>query len=136
MLNKVTLIGNLGADPDTKRTQSGLDVCRLRIATSERRKDQAGNWVEHTEWHTVTCFGKTAENAGKYLSKGRTVYVEGKLRTSSYEKDGEKRYKTEIVADTVQFIGGARTAAAPGKSPEPHWDAAYPPSVDDEAIPF
>lgn len=107
MINKVTLIGNLGADPETKTTQSGMVVCNLRIATTERKKDASGNWTDHTEWHRVTVFGKTAENAAKYLQKGRQVYIEGKLRTTKYQdKDGKERYSTDVIADEVKFLGG------------------------------
>jgi single-strand DNA-binding protein len=121
MINRVTLIGNLGRDPETRSTAGGGTVCTLAVATSERVKDQSGNWTDHTEWHRVTCFGTTAENAAKFLSKGRQVYVEGKLRTSKYQaKDGTEKSSTEIVADTLKFLGGqpgeARRDAPPPRS--------------------
>lgn len=106
MINKVILIGNLGADPEVRQTNSGTSVGNLRIATNERRKDKDGNWGDHTEWHRVVCFGKTAENAAKYLSKGRQVYIEGRLSTRKWEKDGVDTWTTEVVADNLRFIGG------------------------------
>lgn len=108
-LNKVSLIGNLGADPETRTTGSGSVVANLRVATNERRKAQGSDeWEDHTEWHAVVCFGKLAENVGQYLRKGRQVYVEGKLRTRKWQdKDGNDRWTTEIWADVVLFLGGA-----------------------------
>lgn len=106
-LNKVMLIGNLGADPELRHTSSQMAVSTLRIATGERRKDQSGNWVEHTEWHSVVTFGKTAENCSQFLAKGRQVFVEGRLQTRKWQdKEGKDRYSTEIIANTVQFLGG------------------------------
>ena len=107
-VNKVILIGNLGQDPEVRMTNSGTAVCELRIACTDRRRTQDGQWEEQTEWVTVVTFGRTAENAGKFLAKGRSVYVEGRLRTSSWDdqETGKKRYKTEVVAQAVQFLGG------------------------------
>jgi single-strand DNA-binding protein len=107
-INKVILVGNLGRDPELRYTAgSQTAVCNLNLATTERRKDQTGNWVDHTEWHRVVTFGKTAENCSKFLAKGRQVYVEGTLRTNKWQdKNGQDRYTTEIVANTVQFLGG------------------------------
>lgn len=106
-VNKVILVGNLGADPESRTTGSGTTVTKLRIATSERQKDRDGNWGDHTEWHRVTCFGRTAENAARYLRKGRQVYIEGKIRTSKYQdRDGNDRWSTEVIADVLQFLGG------------------------------
>lgn len=99
-VNKVILIGRLGQEPDYKQT-ANTSVCKLSVATSE--KDKEGK--EITEWHRVVCFGKTADNAAKYLAKGRQVYLEGKLQTRKYEKDGSIRYTTEIIAQQVQFLG-------------------------------
>ena len=106
-INKVILVGNLGADPETRYTPSGTAITSIRIATSESWKDkQTGEQQERTEWHRVDFFGRLAEIAGEYLKKGRQVYVEGKLRTDEYEKDGVKRYSTKIVADEMQMLGG------------------------------
>ena len=112
MINKVTLIGNLGRDPEVRTTGAGMAIGNLRLATTERVKDREGNWTDHTEWHTVVCFGRTAENVAKYLTKGRQVYIEGKLRTREWQdKEGAKRISTEIVADDVRFIGGREGGA-------------------------
>lgn len=107
-VNRAIILGHLGKDPVVKYTQGGQAVCEMSIATSERWKDKGGEAHEKTEWHTVVAWGKTAENCGEYLKKGRAAYVEGKLQTRSWEdkQSGEKRYKTEIVAERVVFLGG------------------------------
>jgi len=106
-VNKVILVGNLGADPDMRYTPSGAGVCEFRLATNETWTDKSGQKQERTEWHRVVVWGKRGEVCSKYLSKGRQVYVEGRLRTRSWEdKDGNKRYTTEIIANDVQFLGG------------------------------
>ncbi len=106
-INKVILVGNLGADPETRYTPSGTAITSIRIATSESWKDKTtGEQQERTEWHRVEFFGRIAEIAGEYLKKGRQVYVEGKLRTDEYEKDGVKRYSTKVIADEMQMLGG------------------------------
>ncbi len=104
-VNKVILVGNLGADPELKYTPSNRPLCNLRIATTDVFKDKSGQRQEKTEWHRVTVWGDTAENCNKYLSKGRSVYVEGRLQTRSYDKDGQKHYATDVVADRVVFLG-------------------------------
>lgn len=106
-VNKVILIGNLGAKPELKYLPSGQGVCEMRLATTDRWQDKNGQKQERTEWHRVVVWGKTAENCAQYLDKGRSVYVEGRLQTRSWDdKDGNKRYSTEVVADRVQFLGG------------------------------
>jgi len=106
-LNKVMIIGNLGRDPEVSYTPSGLAITKFSIATTDVRVDRnSGERTERTEWHRITVFGKTAENCGRFLSKGRQVYVEGRLQTSSYEKDGITRYSTDIIANQVTFLGG------------------------------
>ena len=107
-LNRVQLIGNLGADVELKNTPSGKAVANLSVATSYKPKEGA----EKVEWHRVTVWGVTAENCAKYIAKGSQVFVEGRLETRSWEKDGQKRYSTEIVADSVLFLG-SRTTGAP-----------------------
>ena len=105
MINKVTLIGNLGADPEARQANSGMAIANLRIATTSRAKVN-GEWEDVTEWHNVVCFGKTAENASKYLSKGRQVFVEGRIQTRKWQdKEGHDRYSTEIVANELKFLG-------------------------------
>jgi single-strand DNA-binding protein len=106
-VNKVILVGNLGRDPEVRTSQGGMTIASLNIATTERRKDKDGNWGEHTEWHKVALFGKTADNAAKFLKKGRQVYVEGRLQTRKWQdKEGQDRYTTEVVADDLRFLGG------------------------------
>ncbi len=107
-VNKVILIGNLGQDPEVRYTPSGQAVANLRIATTESwNSKENGQREQRTEWHRVVVWGKQAENCSQYLSKGRQVYVEGRLQTRSWnDKDGNTRYTTEIVANNVQFLGG------------------------------
>lgn len=106
-VNKVILIGNLGADPELKYTPSGTAVCTFRLATSESFKDRDGNMQERTEWHRIVAWTKLGEIAAQYLSKGRQVYIEGSIRTRSWEdQSGERKYMTEIVARDIQFLGG------------------------------
>lgn len=145
MLNKVTLIGNLGADPEVKTLDSGLVVANLRIATTERRK-KGEEWVDHTEWHRVVAFGKTAELAGKYLTKGRQVYIEGSLRTQKYQKDGQDHWSTDIVASELQFLGGKPAEGGQSEAPKEAPKTTKPkdtyqrfpplPGTDDDGIPF
>ena len=115
-INKVILIGNLGADPELKYTPSSRALCNLRVATTEVFKDKSGVKQERTEWHRVTVWGEQAENCSKYLAKGRSVYIEGKLQTRSYEKEGQKHYATDVVADRVVFLGGGGPGGGPGAS--------------------
>lgn len=104
-VNKVILVGNLGADPETRYMQSGAPVTNFRVATSEQWRDKSsGENRERTEWHSIVCFARLAEIAGEYLRKGSKVYVEGALRTSSWESDGQTRYKTEIIANEMQML--------------------------------
>ena len=111
-LNKVQLIGNLGKDPELKYTPSGVAVATFSIATSESWKDTDGNQQEKTEWHNIVAWRKLAEICGEYLKKGKKVYLEGKLQTRNYEKDGVKRYVTEIVADQLIMLDGGGGAGA------------------------
>jgi single-strand DNA-binding protein len=113
-VNKVILVGNLGADPELKHTPSNRALCNLRIATTEVFKDKGGQRQEKTEWHRVTVWGDQAENCSKYLSKGRSVYIEGRLQTRSYDKDGQKHYATDVVADRVVFLGSGGGGAEGG----------------------
>lgn len=118
-INKVILIGNLGADPETRFTQAGSPVTNFRVATSENWTDkQSGQRQERTEWHSVVCFGRLAEIAGEYLRKGSKVFVEGSLRTSSWESDGQTRYKTEIICSDMQMLD-SRGGGMGGEAYEP-----------------
>lgn len=138
-VNKAIIVGNLGRDPELRYTQSGNPVATLNVATSRKYKNkQTDEMVEETEWHRVTVWGKAAENANNYLSKGSQVYVEGRLRTSSYEKDGTTRYTTEIVAENVQYLsknsGGSNyQTASDGHGFDP---GATPATSADDDIPF
>lgn len=128
MLNKVMLIGHLGKDPEFKQVGTDGKVANFTLATSESYTGKDGKRVENTEWHNIVVWGGLAENVSKYTAKGSKVYVEGKIKTRSWEKDGVKKYTTEIVADTVTFMdkkeGGssapaaatANTSAAPAKT--------------------
>lgn len=118
-VNKAIVVGNLGADPEIRYTQSGAAVCNLRVATNEVWTDKEGTRNERTEWHRIVVFGKQAENCEKYLEKGRQVYVEGRIQTQEWEdRDGNTRYTTEIVATTVQFLSG-------GGGGGPSYDSSY-----------
>jgi single-strand DNA-binding protein len=115
-INKVILVGNLGADPETRYTPSGTAITTIRVATSESWKDkQTGEQQERTEWHRVKFFSRLAEIAGEYLKKGSQVYIEGRLRTEEYEKDGIKRWSTDIVADEMQMLGSRGGGASGGE---------------------
>lgn len=106
-VNKVILIGNLGKDPEVRFTPSGAAVANFSIATNESWTDKSGQKQERTEWHRIVVWGKTAENCAKFLQKGRQVYIEGRLQTRSWDdKEGKKQYMTEIVANSVVFLGG------------------------------
>lgn len=117
-VNKVILIGNLGADPEVRYTQSGTAVANLRIATSERWKDrQSGELQERTEWHRVVLFGKLGEIANEYLKKGSQVYIEGRIQTRKWQgQDGQDRYTTEVVANDMQMLGGRGNSGGGGSS--------------------
>ena len=132
-VNKVMVLGNLGRDPELRHTGTGKAVATLRIATNEVWNDQSGERQERTEWHNVVVWGRSAENCGQYLKKGRSVFVEGRLQTRKWQdKEGQDRYTTEIVADRVQFIGGPSSGASSGSDDS---DLAPPPSGADD-VPF
>jgi|TARA_Y100000588_G_scaffold393231_1_gene508190 single-strand DNA-binding protein len=105
-VNKVVLVGHMGANPETRFTPSGTAVANFNIATNESRKNAEGAFVDHTEWHSCVLFGKRAEFAGEYLKKGQLIYIEGRLQTRSWEDDsGTKKYKTEVVGSEVTMLG-------------------------------
>lgn len=131
-VNKVILVGNLGADPEVRYTPSGTAVTNFRIATSETRTNKEGQKETKTEWHRIVTFGKLAEICGEYLSKGKQVYIEGKIQTRSWDdKDGNKKYTTEIVANTMQMLGskGSDQSSSADAS-----DEIPPADIDD--VPF
>jgi len=130
-VNKAILLGNLGADPELRYTNSGTAVANFRIATNERWNDKNGEQKERTEWHNIVAWGKLGEICGKYLKKGRTVYIEGRLQTRSWEdQSGNKRYTTEIVAQVMQMIGRGASA----EPAESGW-AEPPRAQDEQAVP-
>ena len=139
-LNRVMLLGNLGADPELKVTQGGQSVLKLRIATSESWLDDKGQKQERTEWHSVDVWGKRAEGLGKILTKGERIFVEGKLQTRSYDKNGEKRYATNVVGHNVLLMGrGGSTSPGmptPAKAPSDPADEYGPPPPWPDDIPF
>ncbi|MFH0726087.1 MAG: single-stranded DNA-binding protein [Pseudomonadota bacterium] len=141
-VNKVILVGNLGADPEMKYLPSGDAVCNFNIATSESWKDKdSGDKKEKTEWHRIVTFRKLAEICGKYLSKGSMVYVEGKLQTRSWEKDGVTRYTTEIIASEMTMLGskGSGDNSAPRRQADSYGQQAPPqrfPEAPEDDIPF
>jgi len=131
-VNKVILIGNLGADPEMRYTAGGTAVCRLSVATSRRYTDKQGNRQEETAWHRVDVWGKMAETCAQYLSKGRQVYIEGRLKYGSYEKDGVKHYTTDIVAESMEMLSGGR-----GQDREPETPFGRPEGgAPEDDIPF
>lgn len=139
MVNRVTLVGNLGKDPESRTSNNGMAITNLTLATSDRRKGADGNWEEETEWHRIVCFGKTAENAARFLRKGKQVYVEGKIKTRKWtDKDGKDHWTTEILANQITFLaGGGREQ---GLNPDAADAAAAPletaSAVPDDDIPF
>ncbi len=157
-VNKVILIGNLGKDPEMKFTQGGMPVAKFSIATNERFKDKDGNWQDRTEWHNIVAFQKLAEIIGQYLKKGGKCYIEGSLRTGSWDdkETGKKMYRTEIIANDLvllggrgegggggEYSGGSRgiTSSSAGNSfdqsaPEPEHAPVGSSPITDEDIPF
>jgi single-strand DNA-binding protein len=137
--NKVILVGNLGRDPELRYTPQGTPVCSFSMATNERRKDKSGEMQDQTTWFRVTLWGRQAETASQYLTKGRPVYIEGRLRVEEWtDRDGKARHTLEVHGTDMQFIGGARSeeppmerAAAAGGAP-----ASEQPEMADDDIPF
>jgi single-strand DNA-binding protein len=128
MINKVILLGNVGAEPEVRALDGGKKVARIRVATTERYTDQQGNKQEQTEWHNVTLWGGLADVADKYLHKGSQVFLEGKIRTREFEHNGEKRYATEIIANDMKLLGRPKDAndAPQAVAPAPQAPATPP----------
>ncbi len=147
-VNKVILVGNLGRDAELKFTPSGFPISSFSLATTDRRKDKDNNWQERTEWHRIKLLGKQAESLQDYLKKGKQIYVEGRLETRSWDdKDGQKKYMTEIIADRIQLLGsrgdGGGRAAGRGGDEMDHYEetgapsgGAPPSDLTDDDIPF
>ena len=135
-INKVILVGRLGNDPEIRYTQQGVAVSNFNLATSENWMDKSGQKQEKTEWHRVVVWGKMAETCSQYLGKGRQVYIEGRLQTRQWDdKEGQKRYTTEVVASTVQFLDRGDKAAATSDD-QPISEALPADVAGDEDIPF
>lgn len=138
MINKVILVGNLGRDPEAHSTKDGGVVTTLSLATTRRVKQTDGAYGDEVEWHRVVCFGKTAEVARDYLSKGKQVYIDGRLRTRKWtDKDGTEKYVTEIICETLKLLGRKEDAAAPAAAPAPATQRPAPAaSYTDDDVPF
>lgn len=132
-INKVILVGNLGADPEMRFTADGTAVCKFPLATSRRFTGKDGQKQEKTEWHRIVAWRKLAEICGQYLSKGKQVVIEGRIEYGSYEKDGVKHYTTDIIAENMQMLGSA--AGNRLQEPEPSFEAP-PGGVPEDDIPF
>ena len=139
MVNKVILVGNLGRDPELRTTTSGQPVASFSLATNRRWRDRDGNRQEQTEWHDIVCWGRQAEVAGQYLTKGKQIYVEGRLQTRSWEdrQSGEKKYRTEVICDNFQMLGsrGAFDGGDDGQRSAPS-EQPPPAAPADDDIPF
>lgn len=146
-INKVVISGNIGQEPELRSTASGMPVLSFSVAVNDRRKDSSGEWTDYVNWISCTMFGNRAESVSRYLSKGSKVAIEGKLRWSQWEKDGQKRSKIDVIVDELEFMssrndqssyGGGHTGgySAPAAAPmvAPVVDASY--SVYDEDLPF
>src|SRR5215471_3274005 len=137
-VNKVILVGNLGKDPEIKYTPSGTPVAKFTLATNERFKDKNGEWQDRTEWHNIVAWQRLAEIVGEYVKKGNKLYIEGRLQTSSWEdkQSGEKKYRTEVIAQDLVLLGGrgeadadgarSRSAATASSGPAPEPEAGEP----------
>ena len=148
-VSKCILIGNLGRDAELRTTSGGMQIATLRLATTDRRKDTDGQWTDHTEWHSVVCFDKLAALMERFGKKGKPLYVEGRIQTREYtDKEGNKRWSTEVIANEIRLLGGARDDAqgqstAPSRAPArddggrtsapPPRQAAKPAPADDYA---
>jgi single-strand DNA-binding protein len=148
-VNKVILLGNVGKDPEQRATPSGTVIVSFSIATSERFKDATGNWADRTEWHNLVAFGKVAEIIRDYVKKGSKIYIEGSLRTSSWDDktDGKKRYKTEVIVSDISLLSGkgeggggdyskSNTASFDQRAPAATEDYSQAAQITDDDIPF
>lgn len=137
-LNRVYLIGSAGRDPEIRSNTEGTCIAGLSIATSHRFKDRSGNWQEATDWHNLVAFARTAEVIRDYVKKGSPIHVEGRIQTRSWDKDGVKQYRTEIVVDNLILLGSGekreRKASAPASAPS--WEEVGSQAITDDDIPF
>jgi single-strand DNA-binding protein len=136
-VNKVILVGNLGTDPELRYTPSGKAVANFSLATNEQWTNKDGEKEERTEWHRIVAWGRLGEICGEYLSKGSQIYIEGKIQTRAWEdRDGNKRYTTEIIAQAMQMLGGISRKEGEASSPEERHPVEEPISIPDDDIPF
>ena len=134
-VNKVILVGHLGSEPELRVTTSGTPVCNMSLATDNAYTDREGNRQKQTDWHRVVTFGKQGETCNTYLSKGKQVYVEGRIQSRSWDdKDGNKRYTTEVISNRVVFLGGRAGEGAPPGAPPPM--ESVPLQAQEEDLPF
>ena len=143
MVNKAILVGNLGKDPEVRYATSGTAVATFSVATKDRIPSKDGNWEERTEWHRVVAFGRLAEICGEYLHKGKQVYIEGRIQTREWQdRDGNKQYTTEIVANQMQMLGSQRDDGqkkprpAQQQGPANDWNNPPQPKITDDDVPF
>jgi single-strand DNA-binding protein len=143
MVNKVILVGNLGRDPEIRTTPSGQTLAKFSIATSRKWKDRDGNRQEATEWHNIVCWGRQAEVAGQFLTKGKQIFLEGRLQTDSWEdkESGKKMYRTEVVCENFQMLGGRGDGGGGGSSQQaprsaPPESGGFDAGGEDDDIPF
>lgn len=134
-INKVILVGHLGKDPEIKTLESGVKMARFSVATTESYKDKSGERRDLTEWHNITCWRNLADIAEKYLTKGKQVYIEGKIRTRSWDDSGVKKYMTEIVADNFTMLGSKSDGTEKQSEPE-EITSDTPPFMAEEDLPF
>ncbi|TXH55601.1 MAG: single-stranded DNA-binding protein [Desulfurellales bacterium] len=134
-LNKCMLFGNLTRDPELRSTPSGMNVCNFSLATNRTYKDRDGKKQEQTDFHNVVVFGRAADSVAQYLKKGSSVYVEGRMQTRSWEQDGEKKYRTEVIADTVQF-GPRKTVGHGEEDQTPDTSSDGIDDIDPSELPF
>jgi single-strand DNA-binding protein len=137
-INKVILVGHLGKDPEIRSLESGVKKASFSLATSESYKNKDGQTIEQTEWHNIVAWRGLADIIERYLKKGNMVYIEGKIKSRSYEKDGVKKYITEILADNMVMLGGKRETSAsdPGEIPPPAANETEPPHIPEDDLPF
>ncbi len=135
-INKVILVGNLGKDPEVRHLEGGAIVANFSIATTEVYKDKSGNRKEQTEWHNIVVWKGLAETAEKYLKKGMTIYLEGKIRSRSYEKDGVKHYISEILCDTFTMLGKKENTPLSAEESESKITLALAPDKPEDGLPF
>lgn len=136
MVNKVILVGRVGRDPELRYTPNGTPVANLSLATSERSKGSDGKWQEHTEWHNITAWRKLAEIIGEFVKKGSLIYVEGKLKTRSWESSGTKHYRTDVHIEKLHFLDGRDSKGSNKSSNQFGNDGFEPDTITDDDIPF